>query len=126
MIMKKILFISLLSFLISGAVSAVSASAVITCKIKAKVIREIPNNTDDPKLHKLEISVLESKFDGGHSAGENCSKNLFSLESEISFQSKKRITYKPNEIIEIYHTTVYNISESGRNVYRKWHLKDED
>ncbi|HNH09750.1 MAG TPA: hypothetical protein PK683_14735, partial [Leptospiraceae bacterium] len=117
--MKKILFISLLSFLISGAVSAVSASAVITCKIKAKVIREIPNNTDDPKLHKLEIAVIESTFDGGHSAGENCSKDRFSLETEISFRAKKRMTYKPNDIIEIYHTTVYNMTEKGRNVYRK-------
>lgn len=123
---SKSTFLYTILFLCLAFSFPIFSSAIIICKVQAKVIKQIPNNTDDPDHHILKIIVLSSKFDSGHSAGTKCEPPYLNFEEKITFHSKTKRIFKPNQIIEIYHQTVYNISASGRNIHKSWYFKNDN
>lgn len=122
--MKKIYLVTLL-FLSLSFLFPLYSSAVTICKVKAAVVRQIPNNTDDPYYHTIEIKALKAEYFMGHSAGDNCKDRFSNFNGVISFRLNPVRNFMPGEKIEVFHETIYNISESGKNVFKRWYIKDE-
>jgi hypothetical protein len=108
--------------------TAIYSSAVKACKVKAKVMEIIPNNTDEPGTF-LKIKVLNTSFYEGHSAGKDCTY-LDDIETKVFLPSKKIETkegikfekwqFKKNDIITLVHEKVYNINSGKKKIYTSW------
>ncbi len=113
----------LLALIFFSPMSSVFASAVIICKVDAKVLQILPKSKAEANQVDLEIKVISVAFSEGHSAGTNCRIQEGSTH-KISLKTNGSSQYKVGKKIQIFHQTVFNMSPEGRNVYESW--RDEE